>query len=126
MFCTNCGKEIDDKAVICVHCGVPTHNMMISQSVVNARQQEQSNKSINGYGLAGFVVGLVSIWLGVLFCIPSITGLVFSIVGMVKGKNYRLNGFAVAGLVISICATVLWGAAWFDIMFGGGGAVFYY
>lgn len=24
MYCTNCGKEIDDKAVVCVHCGVPT------------------------------------------------------------------------------------------------------
>lgn len=24
MFCKNCGKEIDDKAVICVHCGVAT------------------------------------------------------------------------------------------------------
>ncbi len=23
MFCKNCGKEIDDKAAICVHCGVP-------------------------------------------------------------------------------------------------------
>jgi uncharacterized membrane protein YvbJ len=23
MFCKNCGKQIDDKAVICVHCGVP-------------------------------------------------------------------------------------------------------
>lgn len=22
MFCVNCGKEIDDKAVICVNCGV--------------------------------------------------------------------------------------------------------
>ncbi len=22
----NCGKEIDDKAVICVHCGVPVRN----------------------------------------------------------------------------------------------------
>lgn len=26
MFCKNCGKQIDDKAVICVHCGVPTDN----------------------------------------------------------------------------------------------------
>jgi len=24
MYCRNCGKEIDDKAVICVYCGVPT------------------------------------------------------------------------------------------------------
>lgn len=22
MFCKNCGQEIDDKAVICPHCGV--------------------------------------------------------------------------------------------------------
>lgn len=22
-FCRNCGKEIDDKAVVCPHCGVP-------------------------------------------------------------------------------------------------------
>ena len=25
MFCKNCGKEIDDKAAICVHCGVKTN-----------------------------------------------------------------------------------------------------
>ena len=24
MYCRNCGKQIDDKAVICVHCGVST------------------------------------------------------------------------------------------------------
>ncbi|MDE7452921.1 MAG: zinc-ribbon domain-containing protein [Clostridia bacterium] len=23
MFCTSCGKEISDKAVICVHCSAP-------------------------------------------------------------------------------------------------------
>jgi TM2 domain-containing membrane protein YozV len=27
MFCTNCGAEIDDKAVVCVKCGVATRNM---------------------------------------------------------------------------------------------------
>ena len=27
MYCYNCGKEIDDKAVVCVHCGVETKNM---------------------------------------------------------------------------------------------------
>lgn len=26
MFCTNCGKEIDDKAVVCVGCGVAIKN----------------------------------------------------------------------------------------------------
>ena len=27
MFCTNCGAQLDDKAVICVKCGVATHNL---------------------------------------------------------------------------------------------------
>lgn len=26
MFCSKCGKEIDNEAVVCVHCGVPTQN----------------------------------------------------------------------------------------------------
>lgn len=26
MFCKNCGKEIDDKAAICIGCGVSTSN----------------------------------------------------------------------------------------------------
>lgn len=26
MYCSNCGKEIDDKAVICIHCGCATQN----------------------------------------------------------------------------------------------------
>lgn len=30
MFCYNCGKEIDDKAVVCIHCGVETKNMKSS------------------------------------------------------------------------------------------------
>ena len=24
MFCSNCGKEIDDNAIVCIHCGVST------------------------------------------------------------------------------------------------------
>jgi hypothetical protein len=26
MYCSNCGKQIDDMAVICIGCGVPTQN----------------------------------------------------------------------------------------------------
>ncbi|MCR1950033.1 zinc ribbon domain-containing protein [Clostridium sp. DSM 100503] len=25
MFCKNCGKEIDDNAAVCIHCGVATN-----------------------------------------------------------------------------------------------------
>ncbi len=24
MYCNNCGKEIDDNAIVCIHCGVST------------------------------------------------------------------------------------------------------
>lgn len=26
MYCKNCGAQIDDRAVVCPHCGVPTDN----------------------------------------------------------------------------------------------------
>lgn len=31
MFCKNCGKEIDDKAAICIHCGVAVENAASSK-----------------------------------------------------------------------------------------------
>lgn len=37
MFCTNCGKEIDDKAVICIHCGCAT---------AAAKEEKIPNKSM--------------------------------------------------------------------------------
>jgi hypothetical protein len=33
MFCNNCGAEIDNKAVICVKCGVPTNNANTPQNI---------------------------------------------------------------------------------------------
>jgi len=35
MYCNNCGKEIDDKALICVHCGVSTSNNVIQTLSAN-------------------------------------------------------------------------------------------
>ncbi len=31
MFCSNCGAQIDDKAVVCVKCGVLTGNVPVSK-----------------------------------------------------------------------------------------------
>jgi len=35
MFCKNCGKKLDDKAVICVKCGVPVRNVSSQQKSRN-------------------------------------------------------------------------------------------
>jgi TM2 domain-containing membrane protein YozV len=34
MYCTNCGKSIDDKAVICVNCGVATKNATANSPII--------------------------------------------------------------------------------------------
>ena len=108
MFCKNCGKEIDDNASVCIHCGVAT-----------GVKKEVEEKKLNAFGLAGFIVSLVSLWLGMYFCIASIVGLALSIVGMVNAKKCRLNGFAIVGLVIGIISLVIWAIVWLAV-----GAVF--
>lgn len=74
MFCKNCGKEIDDKAEICVYCGVST-------------KEAKEEKKTNAFGIAGFVVSFLSLWLGIYFCIASIVGVVLSIVGINNSKK---------------------------------------
>lgn len=39
MFCSNCGAQIDDKAVVCVKCGAPTSNFK-SQSFAGSRNPD--------------------------------------------------------------------------------------
>lgn len=101
MFCKNCGKEIDDKAAVCPNCGVAV-----------AAIQTEEKKPVNGLGIAGFVLSLLSLWLGVYLCIAPIVALVLSAIGIAKKNKHSLNGLAIAGLVISIIALVIWGLVW--------------
>lgn len=51
MFCHKCGKEIDDDAVVCIHCGAETKNMKKDQdkpiNIVN--QSSSSSNSQNDH-----------------------------------------------------------------------------
>ena len=94
MFCKNCGKEIDDKATVCVHCGVPTANAQPQQVVVTTAPN-------NGCAIAGFVLSF--------FSVAAVIGLILSIVGLQKSKSPEFNGkgkgLAIAGIVLS-CITI--------------------
>lgn len=36
MYCTNCGKQNDDRATFCVHCGAALHNAPVTNTLVGA------------------------------------------------------------------------------------------
>ncbi len=57
-FCSKCGKEINDDAVICIHCGCSVDAKHKTPSVV-------SDSSSFGWGLLGFCVPIVGLilWL---------------------------------------------------------------
>lgn len=59
MYCKNCGKEIADQAVMCVHCGVPTAAAAACNGGSCATADGVSSKS-------GVVVLLLCIFLGSL------------------------------------------------------------
>lgn len=109
MYCTNCGEEINDNAVICPHCGVATANMLPSTAASTSGQQ----KPVNGFAIAGLVLGLVGLIGGNYgFLVPGIVGLVLSIIGMVKSKQYAAPGLAIAALIVSIVTFVIWLIIW--------------
>ena len=105
MFCRNCGKEIHDEAVLCVHCGtyvnsavLPLQTTAISPSSVNSDEKK------NGFAIAGFILS----FFGVIGWLFSILGLVFSILGLVKSKELKNGkGLGIAGIVISVCAFLI-------------------
>ncbi len=109
MFCKNCGREIDEHAYVCPYCGA------LAATPVPAESPAPTTR-VNGLGIAGFVVSLVSLGLGYFFVIASIVGLVLSIVGMCLRKKYTsCNGLAVAGLVLGIISTLIWAIVWIAV-----------
>ena len=97
MYCSNCGKEVDDNAVVCIECG-----SLIKKEEVKNLTTTTEKRNINILCIVGFVVSILS-WFITLFGIVAIAGLVLSILGTVQAKrNYeRLIGLGIAGIIIS-------------------------
>jgi TM2 domain-containing membrane protein YozV len=54
MYCSNCGKQIDDNAVVCVHCGAPAGKGLKKSYDPNA-------KSKLAAGLLGIFLGSLGV-----------------------------------------------------------------
>ncbi len=53
MYCTNCGQEVSEKAVVCIHCGC----------AVVPNRQTRENKSKLGF-VCGFFLGILGLMVG--------------------------------------------------------------
>lgn len=56
MFCRNCGKEVNDNAVVCIHCGC---------SLDTKKEKQLSGESKTGLGVVlGIFLGLIGLIIG--------------------------------------------------------------
>lgn len=119
MYCKYCGRQVDEQTNFCPRCGgrlkgavAPAQTAAPVQPIVPVQK-----KPVNGLGIAAFVLGIVSLFLGFyLFFVP-IAGVVLGAIGVAYRNKYRLNGLAIAGLAISCAAFVLWLIIWIYALF---------
>ena len=61
MFCKNCGKEVNEKAVVCIHCGCAIEQPKIEKSNSTTGEEKTTIGIIMAIflGLIGLVIGLL-------------------------------------------------------------------
>ena len=87
MFCKNCGKEIDDKAVVCPHCGVATGNTT----------SKPDDASSMGWAVLGFFFTLIGF----------ILYLVWKQEDPLRAKSVGKG--ALIGLIVSVVLGIIYG-----------------
>lgn len=105
IICSNCGRRIkDDNAAVCPYCKVPTRY---------SKKTPAKEIKTNGFALAGLILGIAGLFLGIWFCIPPIVGISMSVVGLLNVEKCN-SGKKMAkwGLSLSIIGTVIWLAFW--------------
>ncbi len=85
MFCTNCGREIDNKAAVCLGCGC---------EVKNVRNSTKDTGSI-GWGFLGFFVPLAGF-------------ILWAVLNDTQPKNAKKAGIgAIIGVIASVVGIIL-------------------
>ena len=117
MFCMKCGKQIGEGSSFCPYCGAKQSDAVQPQYGGYGRYPQGYNggyyygvqppvqtKPINGCGLAGLILGILSL----VLCYPffgallALIGIILSAVGLGRMQKRRSHGLAVAGLALSI------------------------
>lgn len=64
-YCGNCGKQIDDKAVVCVHCGCET-GYALEQRQVAAQIQQPTVDNETGASAGQLVLSTLFPFVGII------------------------------------------------------------
>ena len=100
MYCKNCGKEIDEQAVVCPYCGVAQQNM----------QQNFNNNNVNVVDNGGIGWGLLGC------CIPIVGLILFLVWKDTKPKTSKAAG--IGALVAVVCYALFYAVLFFIGMSG--------
>lgn len=97
--CDSCGAEMPNFANFCGECGKPFTKEQVSLEQQRTRMVTITEQS-NGAGTAGFIISIVSLFIG---WFPIIGWIVLLLGGIlcIIGCNRSKKGLAIAGLIIS-------------------------
>ena len=85
-FCTHCGKQINDEAVVCTNCGCPIKE--------NSLKSKEHNESKTGIGV------LCALFLGII-------GLIIGICIYPNESNARKTFLKGWGITFGVCAGII-------------------
>lgn len=124
-FCANCGEKLNEKAIVCVKCGVPTENYVDQKAKV-----KQPGK---GLGIASMILGIIATWysfltlfifvyilaageyfltfekiaLGIIFLMLPMTLLIIGGTLGISSRNKIKSGINLTGLILNFISLVL-------------------
>ena len=120
-YCTHCGAELMDEAVLCTKCGCwVTPGSTSNSGEVTLPSANEQNAKLNVCSLIGFILSMASIIFFVNFMgLLALAGMIVSIVGLVqlaRNNNQKGKGFAVPGVVVGACMTMFGILIWMAIL----------
>ena len=96
MYCSKCGKELVDEAVVCTNCGCAVQGATLNQT---AKASQNTEKKTSVSMILG-IVGIVFAWLFALI------GHITSIIGIVIGIKEYKDTDKMTGLTVSIIGEI--------------------
>ena len=115
-YCTKCGCEMEDDAVVCPKCG---NVAKVAQATTIAKPVKSSGIGIAAlvFSIVGFMTGFIGV--GILF---DVIAIILAIIALVKSKRTSTKtGLSIAGLIIAgislILMTFIFGSCYINNIF---------